>query len=559
MSRPRYDHPEDVLAKCLCWYEPNVPTKTSDGILDPVDPDLPARVDLARFLDFPDTSPLGRAARLVASPDSMRSFQYESLAPMKFVPSSLVHKSFVPELLQSNLCTINRHALGFAKFFTVEKKLNEDGIPILRTILDCQRANDVFIEPDPVNLATVADMVDVLDGSECIRTLDLRHMYHQVLIHEHLRPFFTVALGSIRLRWSVLPMGWKWACFVAQAITTYAVAGDVARSWTTLPRVIRIDCCTFCVCYDNVIGGGPSAQLATIWETIVQRLTDPVGLNAVIKEEDIAYYGQYVETLGLRWYPTPDGLRWCLLEKLVNKALSCAEHIEQAESLPLKVLAGGLGVVAWARYASKGHLFDLASAYRCVADAVAVVGWNGRDLCSRYGALITALRHVGTIGLCSHGRTVSESLVFSDAHVSGYGFVGGQPRLVYSKEWPRRFESRDMFFLEAIAAKQAVSALASNEGRIFLALDNKAVVLAIAKRSTTCPRTASILAEMFCLLAERKCKVAPGWIPTAHNPADELSRGLPLDEEKVEAAHGMVEWTAPPALQWGYTLGRAVG
>eukprot|EP00760_Papus_ankaliazontas_P026931 PhM_4_TR3088/c0_g3_i12/m.53703 len=118
-----------------------------------------------------------------------------------------------------------------------------------------------------------------------------------------------------------------------------------------------------------------------------------------------------------------------------------------------------------------------------VADMVDVVGWNGRDLCSRYGALITALRHVGTIGLCSHGRTVSESLVFSDAHVSGYGFVGGQPRLVYSKEWPRRFESRDMFFLEAIAAKQAVSALASNEGRIFLALDNKAVVLAIAKRS----------------------------------------------------------------------------
>eukprot|EP00760_Papus_ankaliazontas_P010386 PhM_4_TR14266/c0_g1_i1/m.59653 len=396
-------------------------------------------------------------------------------------------------------------------------------------------------------------MVEALDTAQTIRTLDLRHMYHQIKIHEHLRPFFTVALGSVRLRWSVLPMGWKWACFVAQAITTFAVAGDVARTWTALPRCIRIQECTFFVCYDNVIGGGPAQQLSDLWSLIVKRLTDPKGLNAMIKEQDVASYGSFVETLGLRWYPSEQGLRWCLLDKLIQKALACARLIAQSDTLTLNVIAGGLGLVAWARYASKGHLFDLAPSYRSIADVVAVDGWHGRDSCDHYGSLVCALEDVARIGLCCNHRHTSETLVFTDAHVSGYGFVGGEPRVTYSRPWPRLHESRDMFYLEAISAKLAVSALAARSGRIYLACDNKAVVLSIRKRSTTCPRTAPILQQLFDVLAIRECGIVPGWIPTACNPADELSRGYDLVEEKVSAAHEVVEWTAPPVLQWGWS------
>eukprot|EP00760_Papus_ankaliazontas_P010385 PhM_4_TR14266/c0_g1_i1/m.59655 len=146
---PRYSHPDDVMTKCLCWYEPDAKPKISVGELDAVEPDLPGRIDLCRFLDFPDYTPLGRASRLLASEAHLREFQLHALSPLVFVPSANVYKRFVDELLSSNLCTVNRHALGFAKFFTVEKKVSDEGVPILRTILDCQRANEIFIEPDP--------------------------------------------------------------------------------------------------------------------------------------------------------------------------------------------------------------------------------------------------------------------------------------------------------------------------------------------------------------------------------------------------------------------------
>eukprot|EP00760_Papus_ankaliazontas_P000562 PhM_4_TR10096/c3_g1_i3/m.19621 len=107
---------------------------------------------------------------------------------------------------------------------------------------------------------------------ECLKTLDLRHMYHQIRLGDHLKPYFTVAMGSLRLTWKVLAMGWTWACFVAQAITTFAVAGEEALTWTELPRVIRRGNCRFYVVYDNVIGGGPVAELEQEWEIIVARL-----------------------------------------------------------------------------------------------------------------------------------------------------------------------------------------------------------------------------------------------------------------------------------------------
>eukprot|EP00760_Papus_ankaliazontas_P021638 PhM_4_TR18715/c1_g2_i8/m.62335 len=294
-ERPLYNRPVDIMARCLTWYNPEVPTKAVEGVLDPIPPNLAARVDLARFLGFPPSSPLGRAARLLASPTHLRDFQLWEFPPLVFTASSSKHKRFIDELINAGLCTVNRRALGFAKFFTVEKKVNEDGVPILRTILDCQRANQIFVEPDPVNLSTVAEMVQALDGAECIRTLDLRHMYHQIRIHEHLQPYFTVALGAVRLRWSVLPMGWKWACCIAQAITTYAVAGDVARAWTSLPHGIRRGNCVFFVCYDNVIGGGPYDELSSLWSDIVHRIEDPDGINAVIKEQDCAVRGGSVD------------------------------------------------------------------------------------------------------------------------------------------------------------------------------------------------------------------------------------------------------------------------
>eukprot|EP00760_Papus_ankaliazontas_P013080 PhM_4_TR15644/c1_g1_i5/m.6793 len=100
-----------------------------------------------------------------------------------------------------------------------------------------------------------------------------------------------------------------------------------------------------------------------------------------------------------------------------------------------------------------------------------------------------------------------EVLVYTDAHTTGYGFVGGHPLVVVSRRWENTFLSKDMFYLEAIALKQAVCCLVREHRRIHVISDNKALVCAVRKRSTTCPRTAQVLADVFATLSFKKAQI----------------------------------------------------
>eukprot|EP00760_Papus_ankaliazontas_P021656 PhM_4_TR18715/c1_g4_i2/m.62386 len=528
----------------------------SEGILDPVDPALVGKIDL-RFIDAPATCPLGRAKRLLHDPAALHEFLLENKPPLSFAPSSRKHVKFVSELLSSGIATKERkRCRGFAKFFTVVKKVNEEGINVLRTILDCRTANETFIQPDPVNLPSLHEILTAFRSVDSMRALDLRHMYHQVLIGDHLRPFFCVAIGSLRLLWNVLAMGWMWACFIAQAISTYAVAGDAAFDWTEIPRVIRLGECAFFVVYDNVLGGGPRDELSEHWSDIRRRLEDP--LHATVKEDLIAVDGTALEVLGLSWTPSSLGLSWSLLPKFTAK-LSQSASLEHEPTLPLKTIARLLGLVAWGRYATHGDLFDLVPCYRVLADGVACQGWSGSAGASSLGPIFRAMEQLLAVGPQSFTDAHDEVVVFSDAHVTGFGFVGGEPVVSRSGCWNVVHQSKDMFFLEAIAAKMAVSTLARPRRLVNLIADNQALVHAVRKRSTACPRTAQVLRELFEDLRSVDCLITPHWIPTDFNPADELSRQKPLSSLKLREAPAHVLWTSPQSPQWGSKLGRVVG
>eukprot|EP00760_Papus_ankaliazontas_P013793 PhM_4_TR15898/c2_g1_i3/m.71926 len=116
-----------------------------------------------------------------------------------------------------------------------------------------------------------------------------------------------------------------------------------------------------------------------------------------------------------------------------------------------------------------------------------------------------------------------------------------------------------MFFLEAIAAKKAAEFFIREHRAIWLATDNKALMFAIRKRSTACPRTAVVLAQLFKLLREHSASICPGWIPTEFNPADCLSRGYAMDSMPGEEVFASVQWTSPPGSRWGPRMGRVVG
>jgi hypothetical protein len=260
-----YDPTQMVVDKCSSWYGSYTP-KTSDGYLDHIPEGLAGCISLSAFLLAPATCPIGRAARLVCDPDSLRFFLKEDPLSVSYCSSATHHVRFVSELLASNVCRKDRtRARGYAKFFTVVKKVDDRGIPVLRTILDCRSANEFFRQPDPVNLASLAEILAAFANVESMRTLDLRHMFHQIRLHPHLHDYFVVAFGSLRLKWQVLPMGWTWACFIAQSISTFFVAGEMAYSWSEIPRVITLGRCQFFVVYDNIIGGGPTEELDLLW------------------------------------------------------------------------------------------------------------------------------------------------------------------------------------------------------------------------------------------------------------------------------------------------------
>lgn len=557
VKRVVYDPCEDLIAKITSGYPSETMIRNDEGVLDPIPEGLTGSIDLRR-IDAPPTSPIGRAKQLLFDPQNLNRYLDRPRKQLKFVPTSRKYMKFVDEMILASLCSKkprNIRESGFAKFFTIVKKVNDDGINVLRTILDCQTANEFFTDPDPVNLSTLQEMLEAFRSVEKLRTLDLRHMYHQILIGDHLRKWFTLAIGSLRLLWNALPMGWKWACFVAQAFITYAVAGDTGKTWSEIPRSFREGkIIVFCV-YDNVVAAGPSLELDPWWDRFLARLQ---ALGAIVKESSEAIAGSSIATLGLEWFPDVAGLTWTFLPKFIEKLNLAAKILDTETVLTAKEIAGFLGLVAWGRYATHGHLFDMQPAYRRLADVVQGGGWQALDNLIFYRMVSGALNDLATSGIHSFSKIQEEVLVFSDAHVSGYGFVGGFPLSFCSREWPTTFTSADMFYLEAVAAKQAILKFARPQRKIYLAVDNMALMFAIRKRSTSCPRTAKVLRELFDHLKTHGSLVEAGWISTDLNPADELSRGKHVVVEKILIAARNVEWTGRSA-QWGSKLGRVVG
>jgi hypothetical protein len=548
-----YD-PGDVVSKVLSYYSPEVQTPLLDGVLDHIDPELVGRLLLPEITS--KHSPVGIAIRLISDPAALGTFIASTASPV-FIASHRAHSIHVHDLLATGLASVRVRKdkeSGFAKFFTVEKKRLDDGTPVLRTILDCRSANECFADPLPVNLPTLPNLLEVFSHVEEMRALDLRHWYHQIPIHKLLRQWFNVSIGPVRCTWNVLPMGWKWACFVAQAITTYAVAGDVALTWEDLPPLIRTGNVTFAVVYDNVIVGGPAHEVEIAWAAVKQRLSS---LNAVIKEEFIACGGTSLSALGLEWCPSVQGLQWRLVDKFCGKACNLASALTGCVSA--KTIAAALGTIAWSRYAARRDLFDMQPFYRTLSIAVAERGWLGQLQTSTFVGLRELLYAIPALGWQSAANVRKEILVFSDAHVTGYGAVGGDPISAFGGVWSRRFESADMFYLEAIAAKKAVSTFCQPNSHVFLALDNRAVMFALKKGSTACPRTAPVLAAVAAHIREYSASLTTGWIPTDYNPADPLSRGLPLRSDLVQGAECHVIWTRPPVSRWGSEWGRVVG
>ena len=77
---------------------------------------------------------------------------------------------------------------------------------------------------------------------------------------------------------------------------------------------------------------------------------------------------------------------------------------------------------------------------------------------------------------------------------------------------------------------------APNGCSIAVGIDNQGLIHAVRKRSTRCPRTARVLAEMFEHMEATKKTLSVNYINTEENPADEPSRQKRINVLKWMAA-----------------------
>lgn len=560
-----YDNPDSIVARCLSGYHPNPPTPMTKGKLDPIPEGLPQRVDFSdRSLHpvYPASSPVGIAQRILFSED-FSEFLKEGRTPPRFRSSQDVHRRHVAELLAARLCHKKSRAdreLGFARFFTVLKKIDDDGVAVLRTILDCETANEAFVEAPPVNLCPLHAVLKLFSEVESMRALDLRHWFHQIKVGKALSKWFTIAFGPERVQWDCLPMGFKWAPFISQAFTTFAVAGSEALKWDELPQIMTFGNVKVVVIYDNILAGGPEKELDEFWQGLVVRLE---AMKALVKpgSDTKACGGTTLDAIGVRWLPGMPTLQWQLLPKFVDK-INDVLRLLDGPRCSTKQISSVIGLLAWGRYATQSDICDLHQAYALLAEDVRRGGWRGVTTCDKYLFVFQKLAALQASGWQQYVPARDEILAFTDAHnLGGYGHVGGSPLVCRAHRWPvgSKFEPKDMFFLEAIGLKHTVFAFAKPLRRLFVASDNMALVFAVRKRSTSCPRTARVLHEMFEYLRSIGAELELGWIPTQQNPADEMSRHLPLDVEKLGTAERHVVWVHPPSPEFGAKLGRVVG
>jgi hypothetical protein len=441
---------------------------------------------------------------------------------------------FVEEMVDADLCdraSRKDKAKAYSGFFTVLKK-EVDGIRILRTILNCEGLNLASPKAPPVNLPSLLEVQEAFKDCKFLKALDFRHYFHQMSINKKLQDWLHIAIGPARIKWKVLPMGWTWAPFIAEAVSWYFAVGDQVNEWSELPRVYRSeDGVVVVIWYDNVFAGAESEEaLEKFWSAMMERCTKH---KVVVKEVHAAHEGQSIECIGLRWHVTDSGVRWELLEKTKTKLRQIPARLEET-ALPIKEVAKFVGCIVWGLWSQRQGLYCLRNAYEALSNAVKDFGWKGIMSTASIKDLGDVAMRLATSDEI-HGFDQNKPKVYlaSDASLTGYGVVDLVTGWQVRGQWKCWHETGDMYYLEALAAKRAV--LSAPEGTdIMLFTDNMGLVCSLRKRSSRCPRTARVLEELDDALKQRRQTLRVFHIASEENPADGPSRGDVADVEVTQ-------------------------
>jgi hypothetical protein len=410
--------------------------------------------------------------------------------------------------------------MAYSVFFTVLKaSINKVS---LRTIFHTKGINVGGSHAPPVNLSSFPEWLAEFKDAEYLWTTDMRHFFHQFGLAEDIRKYFTVLCRGNRFRCACLPMGWTWSPFIAQSLAWWLAVGDESFEWQELPRVYTHNQVKIIIWYDNLLFGGKKADVMKLREAFLART---VWINGTIKEESNSDEGP-VTFVGVDLRPaTPDKrIQWGLAQKTKSKLMKHLEMFRAEREISKKKWETIRGQIVWSFWALQQNFFALTPLFK----------WKTLET-RRYSEVIIIIEEIMQHEWEEMSANKEPFSIFCDASTKGWGAVT-RDGVEFSGKFRQLFTSADMFYLEAIAVKQAVMS-APNDRAIGIVTDNMALMHSINRGATACPRTARVLQEAYIIMRNKGCTWTATYIGTKENPADNPSRGKPVNRNKLTAAN----------------------
>lgn len=230
-------------------------------------------------------------------------------------------------------------ATMYANYFAVLKDVI-DGLKFARAIFDARPFNEICKRPPKFDLCSMDRLLSILSnfGTKALYffSADLVNMYYQIPIAQHLAVFMALMCDQVTYIPTVMPMGWSWACFVAQALCwgiilrclprdeDLAIPDDI-DTLEAAPGHVEMKDGTVILCiYDTILVIAASQERAAQWGARIERNMARAGC-----ELKYAKYERRADFAGIRISSTPDGTTWELLKDSQQQWLNWAKMTPQ--------------------------------------------------------------------------------------------------------------------------------------------------------------------------------------------------------------------------------------
>jgi hypothetical protein len=445
----------------------------------------------------------------------------------------------------------------FISYFEVPKK--DPGL--YRAIANCKAMNALFHSVIGFGLATIIEVFRVIAfaGLGFFAVMDLRHWFHQLTLPSEYTRLFSFRFGREIWEWRTWPMGFRYTPVVAQS-TVCACLREVGQQlnlmyWSateTIPSPVMVwrdgrgnTLVIAIVWYDNIFLNCSSVGIRKRFLDILARVFRSTNIqlkgDIVLSEGHVEYLGVNYKVRSrneVEWsHIRPNRERWALD---IRSVPSTARDWLQL-----------IGIVNW-HVRMKGTPWkEIRGLFRSVFDVLRD-HWEHLDEVVVMSTDIQKALQQWTQEACAEGsytrtlRDIPTRQVFVATDASNWGMGGivltvDGSSVITQRQWTPREALWHINTKETIAVIEtltAVSALNSGPCQLIVAVDS---VTAIARLRGTALMESELEARLFEM--REMCQedhLRFEYIRSADNPADEPSRGVPIEEHKVRACRAML-------------------